>query len=200
MGRCATSKHAKRLMASSSVVTSTATDDTARPVELSRSTLTRWHSGSGWTTAHADRQHSPAASAAGHFASNHYDNSSNDTDEVVRQRHKRQHRALCVLRAQADRHAGVRRGHRRRRAGRCSRPRSRPDRCRVYGVLSGGSALCKEAFSRIHARLDLTQQQHSPAASAAGPFAGGGVMQTVIGCLIAVAFAWAVAFQIGGEG
>ncbi len=30
--------------------------------------------------------------------------------------------------------------------------------------------------------------------------AGGRVMQTVIGCLIAVAFAWAVAFQIGGEG
>jgi len=25
-------------------------------------------------------------------------------------------------------------------------------------------------------------------------------MQTVIGCLIAVAFAWLVAFQIGGEG
>ena len=29
--------------------------------------------------------------------------------------------------------------------------------------------------------------------------AGGRVMQTVIGCLIAGAFAWAVAFQIGGE-
>jgi hypothetical protein len=40
-----------------------------------------------------------------------------------------------------------------------------------------------------------------PAASAAGHFAGGFAMvQDIVACLIAVAFAWAVAFQIGGEG
>ena len=33
------------------------------------------------------------------------------------------------------------------------------------------------------------------------PLSGGGVMiEDIVGCLIAVAFAWAVAFQIGGEG
>jgi hypothetical protein len=33
------------------------------------------------------------------------------------------------------------------------------------------------------------------------PLSGGGMMiEDIVGCLIAVAFAWAVAFQIGGEG
>ena len=42
-------------------------------------------------------------------------------------------------------------------------------------------------------------QQHSPAASAAGPFAGGFAMvEDIVGCVIAVAFGVAVAFQIGG--
>ena len=42
---------------------------------------------------------------------------------------------------------------------------------------------------------------HSPAASAAGILREGlAMVQDVIGCLIAVAFGVAVAFQIGGEG
>ncbi len=52
----------------------------------------------------------------------------------------------------------------------------------------------KEAFSGIHARLNLMRVRRGILRE------GSAMIEDVIGCLIAVAFGVMVAFQIGGEG